>query len=297
MFSLASFVLYCALLAAASPFPRQSVSPVSTSLIPTFDPYTEFARAAYCSGTETWSCGGACTALPGFVPYVTGGDGDAVPHFFVGYWPEEKTAVVAHEGTDPTQLLSLLTDADFVFATLDSTLFPGLSNSIQVHSGFASAHADTATTVLSAVQQVLSNNSISSVTLVGHSLGGAIALLDSVYLPLHLPSDVTFKTVAYGLPRVGNPAFASYVDTNMGSSVTHITNMLDPIPTVPPELFGFAQPEGEIHIMGGDDWVYCPGDDNPSIDCSTGAVPTVLTSDILDHLGPYDNIWIGTIFC
>ena len=31
--------------------------------------------------------------------------------------------------------------------------------------------------------------------------GAAIALIDSVYLPLHL-SGVTFKTVGYGLPRV-----------------------------------------------------------------------------------------------
>ena len=35
-----------------------------------------------------------------------------------------------------------------------------------------------------------------------HYPGGAIALLDSVYLPLHI-SGVTFKTVSYGLPRVG----------------------------------------------------------------------------------------------
>lgn len=32
-------------------------------------------------------------------------------------------------------------------------------------------------------------------------LGAALALLDSVYLPLHI-SGVSFKTVVYGLPRV-----------------------------------------------------------------------------------------------
>ena len=40
--------------------------------------------------------------------------------------------------------------------------------------------------------------------LVGHSLGGAIALLDAIYLPLWLPSGTTFKTVGYGLPRVSS---------------------------------------------------------------------------------------------
>lgn len=48
------------------------------------------------------------------------------------------------------------------------------------------------------------------VVLTGHSLGAAIALLDAVYLPLHLPSGITFTTSVFGLPRVGNPAFASY---------------------------------------------------------------------------------------
>lgn len=31
--------------------------------------------------------------------------------------------------------------------------------------------------------------------------GAAIALIDSVFLPLHI-SGVTFKTIAYGMPRV-----------------------------------------------------------------------------------------------
>ena len=34
------------------------------------------------------------------------------------------------------------------------------------------------------------------------SLGAAIALLDSIYLPLHLPPSAEFRTIGYGLPRV-----------------------------------------------------------------------------------------------
>ena len=36
------------------------------------------------------------------------------------------------------------------------------------------------------------------------------ALLDAVYLPLHLPTTTTFATTTYGMPRVGNIAFANY---------------------------------------------------------------------------------------
>jgi predicted lipase len=50
------------------------------------------------------------------------------------------------------------------------------------------------------------------VVLTGHSLGAAIALLDAVYLPLHLPPNTTFATSVFALPRVGNRAFARYGD-------------------------------------------------------------------------------------
>lgn len=55
-------------------------------------------------------------------------------------------------------------------------------------------------------------NLTTKVTIVGHSLGAALALLDAVFLPLHLPATTTFKMVGYGMPRVGNPAFAKYID-------------------------------------------------------------------------------------
>lgn len=39
------------------------------------------------------------------------------------------------------QSLADLTDLDIPLTNLDSTLFPGLSSSIKVHSGFAAEHA------------------------------------------------------------------------------------------------------------------------------------------------------------
>lgn len=63
-------------------------------------------------------------------------------------------------------------------------------------------HRRTATLVLSAVQTAISRFGATHVTLVGHSLGAALSLIDAVYLPLHLPSSISFTTVAYGLPRV-----------------------------------------------------------------------------------------------
>lgn len=86
----------------------------------------------------------------------------------------------------------------------------------------------------------MSAHGTTSVYTVGHSLGGAISLLDAMYLLLHLPAGTTVKTISYGMPRVsllglmqplesqlctlqvGNQAFANYIDAQVNA--VHITN-------------------------------------------------------------------------
>lgn len=162
--------------------------------------------------------------------------------------------------------LSLLTDANIAFTTLDPKLFPGVPTAIQVHSGFAATQAQTAKSILSAVKSTLSTfaSTSPSVTLVGHSLGAAISLLDAIYLPLHLPSGTKFKYIGYGLPRVGNQNFATYVDNHLtaldgGQGLTRINNREDPVPINPGMFLGFHHPSGELHIQDLGAWDACPG--------------------------------------
>jgi len=178
-----------------------------------------------------------------------------------------------------------------------------------------------------AVKTTMSNYSTTHVTVVGHSLGehrrshqwcafsdlaltgGAIALLDSVYLPLHLPNGTFLETVIYGLPRVslpvstsspltpisrtqvGNKAFADYIDAKL--PLAHITNKKDFIPIIPSLSAGYVHPSGEIHIDESGAWELCPGQDNPSVLCAVGDVPSVLEGNALDSLGPYNGVSMG----
>ncbi|EJC99947.1 alpha/beta-hydrolase [Fomitiporia mediterranea MF3/22] len=139
---------------------------------------------------------------------------------------------------------------------LIQSCFP-VYNSIQVHDGFADSHARVAPDILSAVQTTLSAHPDASVTMIGHSLGAAQALLDSIFLPLHLHSGTKYKFVGYGLPRVGNQAFADYVDSHV-TDLTHVTNRKDPIPIIPGRFLGFQHPQGEIHIQESGEWKACP---------------------------------------
>ncbi|KAF9644679.1 alpha/beta-hydrolase [Thelephora ganbajun] len=277
--------------------PRAVVA-LSSAEISSYTPFTQFARAAYCDPTKvrTWTCGGACSANSGFQPTLTGGNGADIPYFFVGYWPAQTAVIVSHQGTDPAQFLSVLTDLNINKVSLDTSLFPGAPSDAQVHQGFRDAHQATANIILAEVENLINSNGATSVIAVGHSLGGALAELDSLFLRLNLPSDIPVRGVTYGTPRVGVPAYADYFNSKV-DDFRRINHNLDPIPIVPGRGLGFSHVAGEIHILAADRWNSCSGNDNTEPGCTISEVPNVIVSNIIDHLGPYQGVWIGTVFC
>ncbi|KAK0462420.1 lipase [Desarmillaria tabescens] len=255
--------------------PRQSqdeISTMDTLEIEGFKPYTYYAGAAYCnpSTTLSWTCG--------------------MQYWYVGYDADIDTIIVGHQGTDIAKLLPVVTDVVFLLSPLDATLFPNVSSGVLVHSGFKQAHANTATVVLAAVTKAMSTYSTNTITVVGHSLGAAIALLDGVFLHLQLPS-ASVSVKGYGMPRVGNPQFADYVDQHL--PVSHVNNKKDFVPILPERFLGFAHCSGEKHINDSSVWINCPGQDNESNQCVVGEVPTILLGNAGDHDGPYDGVMIG----
>ncbi|KAF9566678.1 alpha/beta-hydrolase [Agrocybe pediades] len=180
---------------------------------------------------------------------------------------------------------------------LDSGLFPGVSSSVLVHSGFANEHAITAPVILKEVKRLMSVKNTNKVVVIGHSLGGALAELDALFFTLNLPSSTSISAVTYGTPRVGNPAFASLFDAKV-PNFKRINNEQDLIPIVPGRFLGFSHPHGEIHILSPGNAVACSGDDDATdSQCTISSVPNVFSGNILNHLGPYQGINIGTIFC
>ncbi|KAI0759599.1 alpha/beta-hydrolase [Trametes elegans] len=268
-------------------------SALSLDEISAFKPYTHYASAAYCKPNTTlpWTCGPHCDANPSFVPIASGGEGTLVESWYVGYDPTLDEIIVAHQGTGIDKIIPDLTEAEIDLAPLRQYLFPGVESPVSVHRGFADAHARRGLDlVLLAVRSALSIYDTSSITVTGHSLGAAIALLDLIFLPLHLP-NTTVRYIGYGLPRVGNIAFANYVDAQP-ASVTRISNNADPIPVLPPIPLGFHHPRGEVHIRESGEWVSCPGQENLSADCAAGGISAFMFNES-SHDGPYDGVSMG----
>jgi len=297
-FALAFIHLYHGSAVDAFPLPfsllyrRAIVGPVKTLTAPeveAFKPYAYYAGAGYCdpSQTRNWTCGPNCEGTPSYIPVASGGDGADVQYWFVGIDPNLESVIVGHEGTDPSKIVPLLTIFDISLEDLDQDLFPGISPLVQVHAGFRKAHAKTALEVLDAVKLALTKTTYRKVTTVGHSLGAAIAVLDSLYLPRFIP-DITIHTVGYGTPRVGNWAFAEYVDHN--ANLTRVNNRRDVIPILPGLILGYQHPGGERRIMMDGSWVSCSAHDNEDGRCTTGAVDDIFDADLSDHDGPYDGV-------
>lgn len=123
--------------------------------------------------------------------------------------------------------------------------------------------------------------------------GGAISLLNAVYLPLHI-SGLKITYVGYGLPRVGNQAFADYLDAHTAlASVAHINNKEDLVPILPGRFLGYRHPSGEIHIQDSGAWLACPGQDNTDARCTVGDVKNIFDGDESDHDGPYNGVTMG----
>ncbi|EJD08588.1 uncharacterized protein FOMMEDRAFT_49670, partial [Fomitiporia mediterranea MF3/22] len=66
-------------------------------------------------------------------------------------------------------------------------------------------------------------------------------------------------------PRVGNQAFADYIDAHVASQVdgmmglSRLNYRQDPVPLIPCRDWGFHHPSGEVHVQESGEWDSCAG--------------------------------------
>ncbi|KAH9940517.1 alpha/beta-hydrolase [Epithele typhae] len=261
-----------------------------------------FARSVYCSSeaVAALSCGEQCDALGDVEILKTGGDGAETPRFFVAHDKEQEAIVVAHQGTDPKKLLSDLNDIKILQVAVNLTNLPNAPDDVKIHDGFQDAQERTAGDVLNTVLSALASTGVKKVLVTGHSLGAAIATIDGMMLRMQLDESIAVTTTVFGLPRVGNQAWADLVDSTLGDNFKFVTNQNDPVPQVPPHLLDYQHPSNEIHITAVDasgqtaTAQACPGQENEN--CVESL--SLINAKKINHNGPYfANISMGNKFC
>lgn len=142
------------------------------------------------------------------------------------------------------------------------------------------AWRSTRTTILDTITAVKEQYPDYTLTLVGHYLGGAVAALAGTEMQLRgWDPEVT----TFGEPRVGNHAFADYLDKVFGLDsedpkvwkFRRVTHIHDPVPLVPLTEWGYRMHGGEIYIsrielpFSASDVHYCEGASDTA--CISGA--------------------------
>lgn len=156
-----------------------------------------------------------------------------------------------------------------------------------VHAGFMKAWRETRPYILPLLKPLLAQYPSYRLTLVGHSLGGAIAALAS--LDFH-SRGWNPQVTTFGEPRVGNGGLMKYLDAaffppdsqsdgvrarNTSDAYRRVTHTDDPVPLLPLTEWGYEMHAGEIYISYPSlppqltDLRFCKGDEDPR--CIAGA--------------------------
>lgn len=113
-----------------------------------------------------------------------------------------------------------------------------------VHSGFYKVWSSLAGRILYELGRLQQRYPGAPLTIVGHSLGGAVATVMAYVLVFDLQVNVS-SVYTYGSPRVGNDAFAAAFSKGMRS--VRVTHNRDIVPHLPPDhLFGFHHVAREL---------------------------------------------------
>jgi len=242
--------------------------------------YYMYSLSTYCStqqGLTTWTCSW-CTYVP--IPPVsdmtifeTQGAGMEGTYGFVGRTNE--SILVAFRGSKTID--NWIIDAEFA-----QTNYTPVAGAL-VHDGFYSAYQQVSATITPAVLKLQAQYPELPVISTGHSLGGALSLLNAAGLVQANVKNVEIWN--YGQPRVGNKVFSKYLNGIIGT-IYRVVNMADIVPNIPPVALNYYDELTEIWFpTNHTTYVICStSGEDPK--CSDSIDPLKYsTSDHTDYLG------------
>jgi len=95
------------------------------------------------------------------------------------------------------------------------------------------------------VQYLVALHPQATIVVLGHSLGGAQAVFSAIDMQLFgLPAHL----YTYGQPRTGNQNFINFLNDRLVNNNMRAVYVNDPVPTVPPQNWGFSHQGTEIHF-------------------------------------------------
>ncbi|GAN03531.1 alpha/beta-hydrolase [Mucor ambiguus] len=237
----------------------------TTSQINDFKKYSAIAGTAYCRNVvpkSEWNCVSCLQYVPDgkiiktFTSFASDTNG------FLLRSDKGKTLYLVFRGT--SSFRNAITDLKF-----DKVAYPNvkgarvhkgkcisyrrLSDELTLKLGFLASYNEIISSYFPAIQEQLTAFPNYNIIITGHSLGGAQAVLAGMdlYQRDHRISSKNLKIFSNGMPRIGSPEFAYYVDSTK-IPLYRSVNERDIVPHLPPQSFGFLHPGVEA-------WIKSPG--------------------------------------
>jgi triacylglycerol lipase len=118
------------------------------------------------------------------------------------------------------------------------------SSGAKMHGGFASAYMS----VRERIHNYLKNHAATSLTVTGHSLGGALAILCAVDIQYNFSNQVNnIDIYTFGAPRVGNNGFRESFNRRVPNSYRFVYGM-DIVPALPRPWQGYRHVDTEYRL-------------------------------------------------
>lgn len=169
---------------------------------------------------------------------------------YIAWSTSQKTLYVVWAGT--ANAPGIFADADMKPVPYQYRVDKAPLNGITAYSGFQNAHLSGEQEVRVLVRKVLSErcpNDDCTVYVVGHSLGGGIALLSAASLARTFMEDgkrIPIDVYAMGSPRMGNAAWAEYYSKDLSfpkgviRQTFRVVNFCDVVTAAPPRTLKLA---------------------------------------------------------
>ncbi|WFD26520.1 hypothetical protein MNAN1_001503 [Malassezia nana] len=198
--------------------------------------------------------------------------------------------VLSFQGTSPTDAKGWIEDFSFLFSYPDERIRGKIESGSLVETGFQVAYMGLADAVIGGIKETTRKYNKSNITVVGHSLGAAIAEIAAVHIAT-VWDDMLDRAIVFGLPRVGNVHWANSVDKLMKGRFYYVFNGNDITGRVPPRVFGYQHPSGQIWInpASSSHWKFYPGQEN--INGQLSQPPSI--NILLTHIGSYFGTLVG----
>ncbi|KAJ1767786.1 hypothetical protein IW140_005114 [Coemansia sp. RSA 1813] len=231
-----------------------------------------------------FDCGPACDnpILKSVSLNTTWHSPNPVSDGFIGISPKDKEIYVTWTGT--RRIRTVIADSVAIFAD-----YPKEVAGSSVHAGFYETTRAAYPYILKNILAAAQDNPGYKIVFIGHSLGGASAVLSA--LMFARDNDIMKDRVrvwTFGQPRVGNRRFVEHYTDMLGNQTYRVTYGADIVPHIPPwQVLGYQHHPLEIHIIDKSDNFYvCQNTVREDLD---GAYrwPTIDTgvADHIDYFG------------